>query len=720
MKQLLLRKGRVAVLDVPAPGISPKNVLVEVCYSLISTGTEMASVNLSGASLLTKAKERPQEVAKVLNSIRVRGLKKTLALVQNKLDEWKALGYSCAGRVIAVGSDVINFQVGDRVACAGAGLANHAEIISVPSTLVVKIPSGVSDVDASFVTIGAIALQGVRRADVRLGETVCVLGLGLIGQITVQLLSAAGCRVIGLDLDESRVGLAMKHGLTAGSSDNEQLRSLLDNTTGGLGVDVTLITASTSSSEPTRLSFDITRKKGKVVVVGAVGMDLQRSPFYEKEQDFLISCSYGPGRYDPDYEAGGHDYPFAYVRWTENRNMQAFLELIGTGKVNVARLVEKVFPIDDATQAYDLLGKEGPKPLAVVLSYPAGSTLAPKTAAVVTMGQLPAAKFPIRIGLIGVGNFMQTTHIPNLKGMASSATITGVCAANSASAAAMGKQLGASVIATDYRELLRNPSIDAVVIGTRHDKHASMAEDALRAGKHVFLEKPIALTVEDLDRLDKTIQGLSSCPVFMIGFNRRFAPMTVALKNALSGRKTPLVSLFRVNAGVLPANHWANSPEGGGRLRGEACHMVDFFQSIVGAPLESIAVSAIKVEPSTVGLPDENFSAQFVYADGSLCTLVYTSMGHSAVSKESVEVHWMGQSAVLEDFKRLTFHGGSAKSISSAQDKGHRASLDTFLKSIQQGVSFPTPWSDLLETSRAVIELDREVWGKSAEPCAES
>lgn len=711
MKQVLLRKGKIAVLDVPAPALPPNNILVEVSHSLISTGTEMASVNLSGASLIAKAKERPQEAAKVLNSIRVRGIQKTFEIVRNKLDEWKALGYSCSGQVIAVGANARGFQVGDRVACAGQGLANHAEVVSVPATLAVKIPAGVADVDASFVTLGAIALQGVRRADVRLGETVCVIGLGLIGQITVQLLSAAGCRVIGLDLDKSRVGLATKHGLTAGASDNEQLKSQVDHLTGGMGVDATLITASTSSSEPARLSFDITRKKGKVVIVGAVGMDLQRSPFYEKEQDFLISCSYGPGRYDPEYEAGAKDYPFAYVRWTENRNMQAFLELLGAGKLNVATLVEKIFPIDDATAAYDLLGKEGAKPLAVVLSYPAPSNALVKNTPSVTISKPHPSGAVVRVGLIGVGNFMQTTHIPNLKSMKSKAVIAGVCAANSATSTSMGKQLGASVIATDYRELLRSPGIDAVVIGTRHDKHAAMAEEALRAGKHVFVEKPLALTMEELDRLDKTVQGLSSCPVFMVGFNRRYAPATLALKNALAGRSAPLVATFRVNAGALPANHWANGLEGGGRLRGEACHMVDFFQTIVGSPLSTVSISAINPPASALGRPDENFSAQFTYEDGSLCTLIYASLGHASVPKEQIDVHWMGRSALIDDFKKILFHGVAGKAIASAQDKGHRAALETFFNSIQSGTSFPTPWPDLLSTTRATIELHNEIWG---------
>ncbi|MCG3203792.1 MAG: Inositol 2-dehydrogenase/D-chiro-inositol 3-dehydrogenase [Elusimicrobia bacterium] len=720
MKQLLLRKGRVAVQDVPAPALSSHNLLIEVSHSLISTGTEMASVHLSGASLLTKAKERPQEVSKVLNSIRVRGLKKTLALVNHKLDEWKALGYSCSGRVLAMGSQVQGFQVGDRVACAGAGLANHAEVVSVPSTLVVKIPGSVSDAHASFVTIGAIALQGVRRADVRLGETVCVVGLGLIGQITVQLLTAAGCRVVGYDLDKSRVGLAMKNGLLAGASDPEQLKTSIDHITEGLGVDATLITASTSSSDPTRLSFDITRKKGKVVVVGAVGMDLQRSPFYEKEQDFLISCSYGPGRYDPEYELNAHDYPYAYVRWTENRNMQAFLELLGAGKLKMEPLLDKVFSIDEAPQAYQTLNQDGPKPLAVVLAYPNRITGSEKTMSSVNLGGSPKQSWPVRLGLIGVGNFMQTTHIPNLKRMSSMAKISGICAANSSTSFSMAKQTGANIVTTQYKDLLQNPEIDAVLIGTRHDKHALIAEEALRAGKHVFLEKPLALTMEEIDRLDQTVQGLNKLPVFMVGFNRRWAPMAVALKKELLNRQTPLTCLFRVNAGSLPVNHWINGPEGGGRLRGEACHMVDFFQFLVGSPLENISIAGLAGKENKRIRPDENFSAQYVYEDGSLCTLMYTAQGHSQFPKEWVEAHWMSRSALIDDFKRITFYGGSGRSYTAAQDKGHRSTLEKFFQAIQAGATFPTPWRDLVETSRAVIELDLDVWGKNAETCAES
>ena len=359
MKQALLRKGKVTIEDIPTPAGEPGRLLVEVTRSLISTGTEMSSIQGSESSLFQKVRSKPEALKKAMESVRVRGLMKTLAYAQGQLDESRPMGYSCAGRVLAVGGEVQSFRPGDRVACAGAGLANHAEIVSVPANLCVRVPDSVTDRAASFVTLGAIALQGVRRADVRLGETVCVVGLGLIGQLTVQLLAAAGCRVIGMDLDPARVELASKHGLALGATSSDELARMVILATGQKGVDVTLLTASTSSSEPTRLAFQLTRKKGKIVVVGAVGMELMRSPFYEKEQDFLISCSYGPGRYDDSYEKEGHDYPYAYVRWTENRNMGAFLDLIQQKRIDVETLIDKEVPLAEVTEAYEMLGGKG-------------------------------------------------------------------------------------------------------------------------------------------------------------------------------------------------------------------------------------------------------------------------------------------------------------------------------------------------------------------------
>ncbi|MBV9079824.1 MAG: bi-domain-containing oxidoreductase [Elusimicrobia bacterium] len=707
MKQVLLRKGKITVSEVPAPALSSKNILVEVSHSLISTGTELSTVQLSGASLLDKAKARPAEALKVFHSLKVRGIRRTLEIVQGRLDELKPLGYSCAGTVIAVGSDVSTFQAGDRVACAGAGIANHAEVVSVPVNLATKIPSGLDGSAAAFVTLGSIAMQGVRRADVRLGESVCVIGLGLLGQLTVQLLAAAGCRVFGMDTDAARVELARSLGLTGGDSSADSLKSILTQATAGQGADATIITASTGSSDPTRLAFHLTRKKGRIVVVGAVGLELERSPFYEKEQDFLISCSYGPGRYDASYEAGGQDYPFAYVRWTENRNMASFLELLAEGRLKTGPLVGKTFPVSQAEEAYRLLQESETKPLAVLLTYPSGES-ARKTAPVVTAGA--ARKAPIRLGLIGAGNFAKTMHLPNLRALEKKVQISAVCAATAGTAATIARQVGAAATATDHRELLKDPAIDAVLISTRHDTHAAMTAEALRVGKNVFVEKPIALTTAEAAMLDQTIRGLSKAPVLMVGFNRRFAPTARSLFKETSKRVAPLVGTYRVNAGAMPPGHWTNGPQGGGRLRGEACHMVDFFQALVGKPIEQASLAALR-PGNAPARPDENFAAHFVFEDGSLCDLVYTSLGSPALAKERVEVHWDGRSAVLDDFKSLSFAGGAT--TSGTQDKGHLAALDAFLDAIIQGGASPISWDELHASAQIAVELDAMAWGKA-------
>ena len=704
MKQVLLRKGRVEIADVPAPALAPKSILVEVSHSLISAGTELSMVESSGASMVEKA--RTGGAMKVLESIKVRGVKRTLAIVHAKLDQAQPLGYSCAGTVLAVGSDVTQFQAGDRVACAGAGIANHAEVVSVPVNLAVKVPAALDGSSACFVTLGAIALQGVRRAELRLGETVCVIGLGLLGQLTAQLAAAAGCHVIGSDTDGTRLDAALRLGMSAGDKNPETLRSLVSGMTSGQGADATIITASAPSSDPTRLAFHLTRKKGRVVVVGSVGLDLERSPFYEKEQDFLISCSYGPGRYDASYEQAGNDYPYAFVRWTENRNMAAFLSLVAEGKVRTDALAAKSFPVAQAEAAYQALQSDA-RPLAVVLTYPSPDGAYRKSAPVISISAPRTSR--LRLGLIGAGAFVKATHLPVLRSLDKRVEIAGVCAQSAASAAAFAREVKASLTTTDYRELLKSSDIDAVLISTRHDTHAAMAREALAAGKHVFVEKPLALTTEELASLDATLTSLARSPILMVGYNRRFSPFTRELRAAVEKRSAPLVGTYRVNAGALPAGHWASGREGGGRLRGEACHMIDFFRALVGHPIAEASLTALH-PGSAPARPDENFSAQFLFEDGSLCDLVYTSLGHPSLPKESVEVHWDGHSAVLDDYKRLEIDGAVRRA--GAQDKGHAAVLEVFLDAIAQGSGFPVPWPELRCSAQTAIDLDALAWGR--------
>jgi predicted dehydrogenase len=558
--------------------------------------------------------------------------------------------------------------------------------------------------------LGAIAMQGVRRAAASLGETACVIGLGLIGQLTAQLLVAAGCKVIGMDLDPDRVRNALANGMSHGMSSIEELKRAIPLITARKGVDVTILTASTASSEPTQLAFEITRKKGKIVVVGAVGLDLQRSPFYEREQDFLISCSYGPGRYDTGYEMDGQDYPYAYVRWTENRNMEAFLDLIAQKRINVECLIDKEIGLAEITAAYQSLeATRTSRPLAVVIAYPERA-LSPHIIQPLAAEKAPAVlNGTIKLGLIGAGSFAKSTHIPNLELLRDKVRIVGVCTATGATAATMGRQLGAPLTTNDYHEIINSTDVDAVLVSTRHDNHAKIAEEALLAGKHVYLEKPLALTSDELDRLRSTFQGMSTRPVMMVGFNRRFSPFAQILAEQVAQRTTPLIMNYRVNAGMLPENHWTQTSEGGGRLRGEACHMIDFFRFLVNHPLQSYDIETL---PPTCGLrPDENFCARFIYSDGSMCVLHYNAIGNEGLAKEWAELHWDRKSAVLDDFKRLDLHGCHGSSITKHQDKGHETALKTFISAIANRNSFPIPWDELYETTQAAIALNRAAWG---------
>lgn len=713
MKQVFIRHGKIQVSDVPAPALPANNILVEVSKSLISTGTEVATLNQSGQNLASKVVNKPAEALKVIQSLKVRGVSKTWALIENKLDELIPMGYSCSGRVLAVGEQIQNLMVNDRVACAGAGLANHAEVVSVPKNLTVKIPEGVTDSQAAFVTLGSIALQGVRRADVRLGEKGCVMGLGLLGQLTVQLLRAAGCDVVGLDLDQKRVDLAGSMGLTMGATSWAALQKIVNEKTHGHGVDATIITASTADSELANQSFAITRKKGKIVVVGAVGMNLNRSPFYEKEQDFLISCSYGPGRYDAQYEFNGNDYPYSFVRWTENRNMAAFLQLVAEKKINVDVLIDKSFPIKNAELAYEELKSAEKKPLAVVLDYDlAPSHDAEKRSAVHLKEAPPPLPGRVKLGVVGVGEFTKAVHLPNLSSLSEKVSISAICAATPTSAANIAAHYKVPMTSTNALDIFHHSGIDAVLISTRHHQHAAMAINALKAGKHVYLEKPLALTETEVNEVASACETVDRLPVLFVGFNRRFSASAIKLKSEVQSRTTPMMLTYRVNAGSLPPQHWVYTDQGGGRLRGEACHMIDFFQFLVEKPLIEMAILPIQGSGSTAVRPDDNFSAQFKYEDGSVCTLIYTSQGHSSVSKEWIEVHWNGNSAVIDDFKSLSINGKFIGRPMSIQDKGHLNALRVFFNCIQNAQASPFTLDMLKETTIATIKLDQQVWGK--------
>lgn len=646
----------------------------------------------------------------VLDHLRRQGIQKTIAKVRGKLGAGTPMGYSCSGVVVQVGKSITDIEPGQRVACAGAGKANHAEIVLVPRNLVVKVPDGCDLRDATSVTLGSIAMQGVRRADPRLGEIVAVIGLGLLGQITIQLLKAAGCQVIGFDLEPRRVALArqlgMDHGFVPGEVDVEnEIRHL----TADHGVDSTIITAASRSDAIVQQAMEITRKKGRVVVVGAVGLGLKRSPFYEKELDFLISCSYGPGRYDERYEEKGLDYPYAYVRWTENRNMAEYLRLVAEGEVNVGAILEREYDVIDAPQAYEELRAASEKPLGVLLSYgfKREERRDEKLATKVTLKPFkPSGK--ISVAVVGAGSFAKGMHLPNLQRLSDLYHLRAIVSATGSNARATAEQFGSDYATTDYEDVLTDDTVDMVMICTRHNLHAPMAMKAAHAGKAIFLEKPMALSQEELDDLVAVLEETQVS--FMVGFNRRFSPAARRVRKIVAERRNPLMVLYRVNAGYLPPDHWTQTEEGGGgRIIGEACHMFDLFNYWVEAEVESVAAQAITPRTEHV-LAGDNVAATLKYADGSVCTLLYVATGAERLGKEYIEVHCDGKTLVIQDFKELRVYGTRGKGWSSrVPDKGHLQELVDFEKYTRGEVRGVISLEEMVRASRIALIVDRAV-----------
>jgi predicted dehydrogenase/threonine dehydrogenase-like Zn-dependent dehydrogenase len=705
VKQVLIRGGGVAVEDVPAPAAGRRNVLVRVEWSCVSVGTESTSVEMSALPLYRRALKQPEHAKRVLEIARNEGVVRTYKRVRGQLAAGLPTGYSAAGIVLAVGEDVAGFAPGDRVACAGAGIANHAELIDVPVNLAVRVPDELGLDDASTVTLGAIALQGVRRAAPELGETVGVIGLGVLGQLTVQLLRAAGCRVLATDLDPSRVAVAVAHGADDASGDFAERAQAL---TAGFGADAVIVTAATASSEPMHDAAQAVRRKGRLVIVGDVGLELRRSDLYEKELDVVMSTSYGPGRYDPTYELEGHDYPLGYVRWTENRNMEEYLRLLAEGTVTLGALPQERYEIDAAEEAYRALGGER-KELLVLLSYPEREAAAERTTRLRTV---PARAGLVRVGLIGAGSFAQGSHLPNLLKLRDRFEIRAVASRTGSNAKAVADRVEAAYATTDLDEVLADPDIDLVLISTRHDLHARQALAALRAGKHVFVEKPLALDEDELAAIESFYAARDGAPLLMTGFNRRFAPAIVRARELLAERTTPLVADYRMNAGYLPLDHWTHGPEGGGRNIGEACHVYDVFSVLVaGADVDSISARAIRADGTRLAAND-NFVATVSYADGSVCTLTYTALGHREHPKERLEVFADNRVLSLEDYKVLSDTGGHGWH-GRTQQKGHLEELEALSDAIRKGGPWPIPLDEQLRTMRIAFAVEAKLGGTS-------
>ncbi len=707
MKQVVIQAGETRVVDLPAPQAGPRNILVRVAHSTISVGTERASIQTAAEPLYRRALKHPERLRRALEMIRDRGLRYTLARAQGTANP-VPLGYSAAGTVIELGGQVEGFAVGDRVACAGAGVANHAEFIDVPVNLAVRIPDGVGTDLASTVALGAIAMQGIRRAAPELGETVLVVGLGLLGQLTVQLLRASGCRTIGVDPDRTRVEVALAGGMDAAVEDGpEGYVPAVQRLTGGYGADRAIVSAATPAHEAINKAVAACRRKGRLVLVGDVGLHLDRNELYRKELDFLISTSYGPGRHDPAYEEAGEDYPLPYVRWTENRNMEAYLQLLAQGRVDLGRFSRALWPVADAASAYASLASDGPKPLLALLEYSAEAR-PPERTTLIRVGA--ESKNTVRVGLVGAGAFAQAVHIPNLKRLGPAFELRAVMSRTGATADAVARRNGAAYATTDYKRILADPDIDLVLIATRHHLHADLALAALEAGKHVFVEKPLAVTGAQLDAIEAFYAAHAEGPLLLTGFNRRFSPAMAAAKSAMTDRATPLVVNYRMNAGYLPPEHWAHHEEGGGRNIGEACHIYDLFNFLTGADYASVHAEAVR-PASRAWRSDDNFVATIRYADGSICTLTYTALGAPAYPKERMEIFVDGLVISLDDYQTLTITGGSAQGLKSARaDKGHLAELEALRGALKTG-TWPIPLSEQLAATRISFLVQRRLAG---------
>ncbi len=709
MKQVLqhARTGEISVSEVPAPQLLPGCVLVRIAASLVSSGTERASSEFASKNLLLKAKARPDLVREVFNKVRRDGLFSAVTAVRSRLDQPSAPGYSSSGSVVAAGAGVTDLNLGDRVACAGAGYAVHAEFACVPRLLVAKVPEGVSLDEAAFTTVGAVALHSIRTAEVKLGDVVAVIGLGLLGQLTVQVLKAAGCRVLGMDLIPDRVELASRLGADGACATASEFRDLCFQHSRGHGVDAVLITAETSSSDPVNLAGEVARDRGVVVAIGTVGMDIERKLYYEKELDFRISRSYGPGRYDSAYEQKGRDYPISYVRWTETRNMEAFLQLLADRKLDLNSLITHRFPIDRAQGAYELIAGKTGKPflgvLITCLDRPEESRRLELIGREVT--PVAAGEKSVAIGLLGAGSFAVSTLLPAIKKV-DGIDLVGVCNATGARSRHAAEKFAFQYCTTDEQEILNDPRINTVVIATRHHLHARQVLVALHAGKHVFCEKPLCLSEGDLIEIARAYSRAGPKARLMVGFNRRFAALAVRMKSFLAQVNEPLAMHYRVNAGYLPLDHWVNDPEqGGGRILGEVCHFVDFLAFLAGAP-------PIEVQTHSLTNPghysNDNIVVSLTFPSGSQGTISYLANGDRSYSKERVEVFGGGAVAVLDDFRRLDLvRHGRKQALRSLwrQDKGHRGEWGAFAAAIRAGGEAPIPFDQILATTLATLRI---------------
>lgn len=715
MKQVLqnLRSGETQVVEVPVPKAQPGMALVKTAASLVSAGTERMLVDFASKSLLGKARSRPDLARQVIDKARREGLLTTAEAAFNRLDQPLALGYSSSGTIIGLGSGMQGFKVGQRVACAGGGYAVHAEYALVPKNLLAQLPEGIDFESAAFTTLGAIALHAFRLSEASVGEQVTVIGLGLLGLLSTAIAHATGCRVVGIDLDPNRVDLAIQMGADAAVLRDEALPAV-QTLSRGRGSDVILICADTGSTDPVELAGAVARDRARVVAAGAVDLELPRKVYYEKELSFINSRSYGPGRYDPTYEQEGQDYPLGYVRWTEGRNLEAFVDLLSSKLIDVRPLVSHRFPIDQAPQAYKLITGKGEGPfLGVLLTY--GSNESPQSEDLPKSEPSQPVEPPpeiqttpdvkiLKLGVLGAGNFASAVMLPAMKKI-SAIELVGIASASGAPAQTAAGKFSFQYATGDVDKIMSDPGNNTIAILTRHHLHAQQVIIALQAGKHVFCEKPLAITMDELESVFKVLENVPiNSQLLMVGFNRRFAPFSQRIKTFLANRQEPLLARYRVNAGYLPPSHWLHDQnQGGGRIIGEACHFIDYLTFLVGAPPSSVAAFGL---PDAGRYQEDNIHLVLNYPDGSLGTIDYLANGDKSFAKERLEVFAAGQVAVLEDFRSLELvHNGKNQVYRSRlrQDKGHQAEWQVFQQAILARDEPPIPYDQLYGVSLASI-----------------
>lgn len=723
MKQVyqLLRTGTLAVTEVPVPALGPGMALVRVAASLVSAGTERTMVDFAQKTLLAKARSRPDLVRMVIDKVGREGLVTATTAAMQKLDRPQPLGYSCAGVVIAVAEDVTRFRTGDRVACSGAGYANHAEVVAVPINLIAPIPAdNVSYEEAAFTTLGTIAMQGLRLADPRFGETIAVIGLGLIGLVTIQLANAAGCTVLGMDPNPARCRLAEQLGCASAVTSASEFAALVASRTQANGADSVVITAATESSGPVELAGRVARSRAKVVAVGQVGTTLPRKTFFEKELEFVVSRSYGPGRYDPSYEEKGRDYPISYVRWTENRNMQAFLRFIAERKVDVQPLISHRFAIEDAARAYELISGKVPQPfLGVLLTYSEQEETLSARIRLPALLQREAKAERIELGMIGCGNFAQSVLLPALR-KTNAFDFKSICTANGATARYAAEKFGFEECTTDDAAILACGDVSTVVVATRHNLHAAQVIRALQHGKNVFCEKPLCLNVEQLREIVRTHAKCTErgkSPVVMVGFNRRFAPMIMRIREFLAPAREPLVVHCRVNGGFISPENWVQDPEiGGGRIVGELCHFVDLLKFLTASECTRVYATAT---PNNEQYRDDNLSVTLSFANGSVGSIVYVANGDKSLGKERIEAFSGGMSAMCDDYRILEQVRNGRRTVKRdrlRQDKGHREECRQFADAIRKGLPGPISLESLYATTLTTFAVQESlVSGKPVE-----